>query len=642
MAAATAINTNTAAYMASLNLNNNTNKLDTNIEQLSTGLSINSAADNPAGYVMAEDMGAQISGLTQATSNSNDAANMIMTAESALTQVQSLITSMRQLAVQASNTGVYDTTDLQADQTQINSAISSINNIAATTQFGNKYLLNGSATSAMTTTPGSAAMSSGGSLSLVSQGTWNASNAYTYGTSTFSGETSAINTNNITATAGTTALTTGSGTNASFSGSIAINGVTYNVSPTGVPVNLANFNSAIAGSGYTASVNGAGNLIFTSNVTGQQTTSQVFNLANLVVSTGSANALGAGTYSAGTGAAKATQTFAAAQTGLSSNVSTSSVFLGASGTLTLNDQGAASAKSVNISYTAGETLATLATQVAAQTASFTNGPVLLTLTNGGALQFQSTNNGADGAGAAGNMAVFSDNGGGTPTLYGEQSVQATGTYTNGSNPTLTISDGNGHTMQSQNTQLINGTYYYSFSNGLVLSSTLGTGSGSGTLTTTAGTTSTGTNLEFQIGANEGQTATFGIQSVAASQLGNGTANYTDANGNSQTVLTNSVQDINVTTFKGAQDAIAVLDNALNQVSTLGAQLGAFQTNILQSNVQSLSVANQNLQSAQGTIQDADLASTVVSYTKNNILVQSATSALSYANQVPQMLLKLLQ
>lgn len=642
MAAGTAINTNTAAFMASLNLNNNTNSLDTDIEQLSTGLSINSPADNPAGYVMAEDMGAQIGGLTQATANSNDAANMIMTAESALTQVQNLITSMRQLAVQASNTGVYDTTDLQADQTQINSAISSINNIAATTQFGNKYLLNGSATSASTTTPGSATMSAGGDLNLISQGTWNASNAYTYGTSTFSGETAATNTNAITTTTGTTALTTGSGTNASFTGSIAINGVTYNVSPTGAPVNLANFNSAIAGSGYTAAVNGAGALVFTSNDTGVQTTSQTFNLSSLQVSTGAANPLGAGTYAAGGSSAKATQTFAAANTGLSSSVSLSSVILGASGTLTLNDQGAATANSVNITYTAGESLSTLATQVAAQTAGFTNGAVNLTLTGAGALQFQSANNGADGAGKASNLAVFADNGGGTPTLYGEQSVAGTGTYTNGANPTLTLSDGNGHTMASQDTQLINGSYYYSFSNGLVLSSTAGTGSGSGTLTTTAGATTTGTNLEFQIGANEGQTSTFGIQSVAAAQLGNGTASYTDANGNSQTVLTNSVQDINVTTFKGAQDAIAVLDNALNQISTLGAQLGAFQTNVLQSNVQSLSVANQNLQSAQGTIQDADLASTVVNYTKNNILVQSATSALSYANQVPQMLLKLLQ
>lgn len=640
MAASTAINTNTAAYMASLNLDNNTNNLDNNIEQLSTGLSINSAADNPAGYVMAEDMGAQIGGLTQATANSNDAANMIMTAESALSQVSNLITSMRQLAVQASNTGVYDTTDLQADQTQINSAISSINNIAATTQFGNKYLLNGSASSAMTTTPGTATMSSGGSLSLVSQGDWNATNAYTYGTSTFSGETAATNTNTITAQAGSTAMTTGAGTNAVFSGSIAINGVTYNVSPTGAPVNLTNFNSAIAGSGYTAAVTASG-LVFTSNVSGVQTTSQTFNLSSLDVSTPSANAVGAGTYAAGAAGSKSTQTFA--NTGLTSNApALSDVFLNSSGTLTLNDQNAATATSVNVAYTAGESLSALNTAIATATSGFTHGSDTLSLAANGNMLIQSGANGIDGAGAQTNLAVFSDNGGGTPTLFTAQTTQATGTYTNGANPTLTLSDGNGHTLASQNTQLIDGTYYYSFSNGLVLSSTDSSGSGSGTLTTTAGSTTTGTDLEFQIGANEGQTSTFGIGSVAASQLGTGTANYTDADGNSQTVLTNSVQDVNVTTFKGAQDAIAVLDNALNQVSTLSAQLGAFQTNVLQSNVQSLSVANQNLQSAQGTIQDADLASTVVSYTKNNILVQSATSALSYANQVPQMLLKLLQ
>jgi flagellin len=626
--------------MASMNLNNNTNNLSKDIEQLSTGLRINSAADDPAGLVISENMSAQISGLTQATSNSNDASNMIKTAESALNQVQSLITSMRQLAVQASNTGVFDTTDLQADQTQISSALSSINNIAATTQFGNKKLLDGSATAAITTTAGSASLSAGGSLNLISQGTWNAANSYTYGTSTFAGSSAATNLNTITATAGSTALTTGAGTNALFSGNIAINGVTYNVSPGGGGVSLSNFNSAIASSGYTAAV-GATGLTFTSNVTGQLATSQVFNLSGLSISTPAAGAVGAGAYAAGGAGSKATQTFAT--TGLTNNTPTlAQVHLSAGGTLTLNDQAAASATSVNVTYTAGESLASLNTAVQAATAGFTHGSDVVAIAANGNVTIAAGANGVDGAGAQANLAVFADNGGGTPILYADQTVQATGTFTNGANPTLTISDGNGHSMASQNTQLINGTYYYSFANGLVLSSTLSSGNGSGTLSTTAGASSTGNNLQFQIGANEGQTSTFGIQSMAASQLGQGTANYTDANGNSQTVLTNSLQDINVTTFKGAQDAIAVLDNALSQVSTVRAQLGAFQTNVLQSNIQSLGVANENLQASQSTIKDADLASTVVDYTKNNILVQAATSALTYANQMPQSVLKLLQ
>jgi flagellin len=108
------------------------------------------------------------------------------------------------------------------------------------------------------------------------------------------------------------------------------------------------------------------------------------------------------------------------------------------------------------------------------------------------------------------------------------------------------------------------------------------------------------------------------------------------------VSIDAVSDINVTTFKGAQDAIVVIDKAINDISGIRASLGAFQENVLQSNVNSLNVASQNLASSKSTITDADLASTVVQYTKDSILVQSATSALSYANQLPQQVLKLLQ
>jgi flagellin len=219
---------------------------------------------------------------------------------------------------------------------------------------------------------------------------------------------------------------------------------------------------------------------------------------------------------------------------------------------------------------------------------------------------------------------------------------------NGTAAQLTLTDSsNSTTYTSSSSNASNGTNYYTFANGLVLSTavnavTTGTTDLVGSLAATAGTSSTGQNLEFQIGANEGQTVELAIGSTAAAQLGTGTPSYTDANGNSQTVDTGSVADINVTTFKGAQDAIAVLDQAISQISTDEANLGAFQSNVLQSNVQSLGTATTNLQAAQATIMDTDMASTIVDYTKNQILVQSATSALAYANQMPQSILKLLQ
>src|SRR5205085_12703679 len=83
-------------------------------------------------------------GLNQAISNSQDATNVIKTAEGGLTEVNSLLRNIRQLAVHASNTGVNDQIAVQADQTQIASAISSIDRIATQTQFGTKHLLDGS------------------------------------------------------------------------------------------------------------------------------------------------------------------------------------------------------------------------------------------------------------------------------------------------------------------------------------------------------------------------------------------------------------------------------------------------------------------------------------------------------------------
>jgi flagellin len=137
------INTNVTAMNALSNLDNVSAAVSTSIERLSSGLQINTAADNPSGYIISQSLKAQIGGLNQAISNSQEATNLIETAEGGLSQVTSLLDSIRQLAVHAANTGVNDQTAVQADQTQIQSALQSIQQIATQTQFGDKNLLNG-------------------------------------------------------------------------------------------------------------------------------------------------------------------------------------------------------------------------------------------------------------------------------------------------------------------------------------------------------------------------------------------------------------------------------------------------------------------------------------------------------------------
>src|SRR5689334_2270802 len=138
------INTNVTAINALRNLTNVSNSVSSSIEKLSSGLRINRGADDPAGLIISENLRAQIDGLNQAISNSQDATNVIKTAEGGLTEVNGLLRNIRQLAVHAANTGVNDQVAVQADQTQISSAIQSIERVAEQTQFGNKNLLDGS------------------------------------------------------------------------------------------------------------------------------------------------------------------------------------------------------------------------------------------------------------------------------------------------------------------------------------------------------------------------------------------------------------------------------------------------------------------------------------------------------------------
>lgn len=138
------INNNIASISALRNLGRTDAGLQRNVERLSSGLRINRAADDPAGLAISERFRAQIAGLNQAVENSETAISMISTAESAFTEIHSILTTMRDLAVHAANEGANDATQLAADQAQIQGSIDTINRIAENTQFGTKYLLDGS------------------------------------------------------------------------------------------------------------------------------------------------------------------------------------------------------------------------------------------------------------------------------------------------------------------------------------------------------------------------------------------------------------------------------------------------------------------------------------------------------------------
>ena len=124
-------------------LNSTNTAMEKTIQKLSTGLRINSAADDAAGFAISEKMRAQISGLEIAVRNAQDATSMLQTAEGALGETNSMLQRMRELAVQASN-DTLTSQDRSYIQLEINQLADQIDRIAKTTQFNKKRLLDGS------------------------------------------------------------------------------------------------------------------------------------------------------------------------------------------------------------------------------------------------------------------------------------------------------------------------------------------------------------------------------------------------------------------------------------------------------------------------------------------------------------------
>lgn len=138
------INSNIPSVIAQSNLVNSNKDLEQALERLSTGLRINRGKDDPAGLIITERLRADISGAEQAIKNAERASAVIATTESALAEVGDLLISIRELIVEAANTGANSAEERAANQLQIDSAIDSITRISNTATFGGLTLLNGS------------------------------------------------------------------------------------------------------------------------------------------------------------------------------------------------------------------------------------------------------------------------------------------------------------------------------------------------------------------------------------------------------------------------------------------------------------------------------------------------------------------
>jgi flagellin len=274
------INTNVASMNAMRNIGQTNISFNQSITRLSTGLRINSAADDPAGLIISESFRAQINGIDAALRNSQDAVNYAKTAEGALDELNLLLRDARGLAVASANTGTLSQAAIQANQTQLQSIAQSVTRIAQQTQFGTKRLLDGSA--------GVSANSVAGSLVSAIQvsgqfgGVAVTSNTSVVATLTQAATQAAIT--GVTATLGQTVA----------AGSFSINGVSFTTSATTTAQQVIDqINAAQGQTGVAASHNGTAIVL---NTTAYGSNAKI----NLTDANGVVRAAGAG-YTSVTG-----------------------------------------------------------------------------------------------------------------------------------------------------------------------------------------------------------------------------------------------------------------------------------------------------------------------------------------------------
>jgi flagellin len=136
------VNTNIGSLNAQRSLASSSNELATAMERLSSGKKINSAADDAAGFAIAERMTAQVRGLNMATKNANDGLSMLAVIENATNDVTDMLQRMRELAVQAAN-DTNGATDRGYLQKEADALLAEINRVASQTEYNGQTVLDG-------------------------------------------------------------------------------------------------------------------------------------------------------------------------------------------------------------------------------------------------------------------------------------------------------------------------------------------------------------------------------------------------------------------------------------------------------------------------------------------------------------------
>ncbi len=654
----TRINTNIGALTATRNLNRSGQSLAKSLERLSSGLRINRASDDAAGLAISERLRSQIRGLNRAVQNAQDAINLVNTAEGALDETTSILQRMRELSVQAANSGGQDAAAIQFAQDEIDSLVSEIDRIGQETQYSTRFLLNGDNASETTV--------SGADLGYEVKGG--------PASSTLSGGTNFVQ---VTQVSAATVTPTAGADGALNSGAVAVNASESTFDTGSYTLTVGNAQAEAARvqdtSAFTQTSGGAA-VVAATRVEDAQFNGFDIDAADEIILSG--------TYADGSAADAVTLTVVAGPApNANANLANFTGFINAIGNFFTDPQPAAltdAAPGAGAEATAalnadGSLTITDATVGESQTS------LTVQVVRGGTVQVQETVEVTTEGNQ--NQAVVSLGGGPAQQVVAGETYTIRGAQPSsndttspiptmqlqfGANSAFTFSDGSDTiaVTAGEYQATLNGGEAVNFQNG-DQNIRLSSGSGGGAervgeqvvlnfdAAVTAGTNTivaSASGLNFQIGANADQQVKVQMGNVTASNLGfisqysvDGEIFEDDGDpvtSSSTGAIERTVSNIDVRTVEGANEAIKILDEAISQVSAQRSALGAF-TNRLESTVNNLNVASENLQTSESRIRDADIAFETTQFTRNQILVSAGTSILAQANLAPQSVLQLL-
>ena len=578
------VNSNIAALNALRHLQQTEQELGKNLERLSSGRKLNHAADGPASLVISEQMKTQISGLGQAIRNSESSISMIQTTEGALNEVSNILINLRQLAVHAANEGTNDEKMLQADQNEVDNLLSTLKNISRNTQFGTRTLLDGSNSAT------GVVIGNGLEFVLASD------EAKSTHSSGYKVDITQVATRSMMVAAHRLSLE-------EVSPSDPNNAISFVINEGGrtISVDLKNNNDLREKIELlTASAKRNGTL--EARVRTEQGIQQLIAYEMQKMADDANMDLDIFVYRPADNLGPFLQNFD-----------------------TLNDA------LTEMSRTPGEInnfITGLDEVIVLRHRQFGSDP---------GFTVSSTLENYFGENIKSNEAVFSVPGrdvegtiGGSPGINGGGAAMGRGQFLTGApgaeGEGITIKYGETtddviYEIFNRSENKVAGLFRREINNETLVGDDVD------------GFVHVSQNsLVFQIGPNEGQLRRISVDSINPEELSKGIEN----NSNFQ-----NLAEIDVLDAEAAQDTLLLVDQAIDDVSTMRGNLGSFQRNALEANLHSLRVSKENLTASESMLADTDMAQEMSSLVKNQILLSSGTAMLAQANQVPQSVLQLL-